>query len=179
MNSSTGSGGVVGGRSWWSAEAVVEGDGGGKCEEACCDSGGEAVQGSGAVAFEGEQVFAGVEDRLDSLSDRCEMESFSGLVFAVGADDGGVELGGGAFEFASGVALVAEHVEVSGSRAAVEQGEAGVAFGGLGRGESERAWGAVEREQAVQPEAPEVAAVAFGVAVVGRGGGAAAPWLLD
>ena len=51
----------------------------------------EAGEGSGAVAFEGEQVFAGPEDRFDPLADRGEVRSLSGLVFAAGADDRGVE----------------------------------------------------------------------------------------
>lgn len=37
-----------------SAESVVEADGGGEGEEACADAGAEAVEGAGAVAFEGE-----------------------------------------------------------------------------------------------------------------------------
>src|SRR5215510_5254634 len=111
MSSSTGSGCVVGERAWWSAEAVVEGDRGREREEACFDAGAEPVQGSGAVAFEGEQVFAGLEDRFDPLSDRCQVWSFAGLVSASGANDRRVEFGGGVFEFAAGVALVAEDVE--------------------------------------------------------------------
>jgi hypothetical protein len=170
---------VVGVRAWWSAEAVVEGDCGGEREEACADAGGEAVQGWGAVAFEGEQVVAGLEDRLDPLSDRREVQPFSGLAFAARPHDRCVELGGGAFEVAAGVAFVAEHVEVSGSRAALEQREAGVAFGGLGRGESQRAWGAVEGEQPVQAEAPEVAAVTDAGAVIGCVGELAATGRLD
>src|SRR5215475_4938833 len=146
MTSSTGSGRVVGEGAWWAAESVVEGDCGGEGEEAGADAGGEAVQGAGAVAFEGEQVFAGLEDRLDALSDRCEVEPLAGLVFAPWPDDCRVELGGGAFELAAGVAFVAEQVEVSGALAALEQGEADVAFGGLGRGELQGARAAVERE---------------------------------
>ena len=49
------------------------------------------VEGAGAVAFEGEQVFAGPEDRLDPLPDRCEVRAVSGFVFAAGANDRGVE----------------------------------------------------------------------------------------
>ena len=70
MSSSTGSGGVVGERAGWSAEAVVEGDCGGEGEEACPDAGAEAVEGAGAVSFEWEEGFAGLEDRLDPLPDR-------------------------------------------------------------------------------------------------------------
>ena len=135
MSSSTGSGRVVDESAWWSAEAVVERDRGGECKEALADAGAEAVEGSGAVAFEGEQVFAGVEDRFDPLADGREVRPMSGFVFAVGSHDRGVELGGGAFELAPCVAFVAEHEQVPGSLAALQQGEANVAFGGLGRGQ--------------------------------------------
>src|SRR5437899_119951 len=174
MSSSTGSGAVVGEGAWWSAEAVVEADRGGECEEACSDAGGEAVEGAGAVSFQGEEAFAGLEDRFDSLSDRGEVGSAFGFVSAAGPHDRRVELGGELLELAAGVAFVAKHVEVSGAVAALKEGEADVALGRLGRGEHERAWRAVEREQAVQPEAPEVAAVAGAVAVVGGVGEPAA-----
>jgi hypothetical protein len=74
MTCSKGLGGVVDECAWWSAEAVVEADGGGECEEACTDAGAEPVEGAGAVAFEGEPVFAGAEDRLDSLPDRGQVQ---------------------------------------------------------------------------------------------------------
>src|SRR5262245_13861611 len=113
MSSSTGSGRVVGERAWWSAEAVVERDGGREREEACADAGAEAVEGAGAVAFEGEQVFAGLEDRFDPLSEWCEVEPAAGFVSAAWANDRRVELSGGVFELAAYIALVAEHVEVA------------------------------------------------------------------
>ena len=75
MSSSTGSGDVVDECAWWAAEAVVEADRGGECEEARSDAGSEAVEGAGAVAFEGEQVFAGLEDRFDPLADRREVRA--------------------------------------------------------------------------------------------------------
>src|SRR5436305_10909285 len=143
MSSSTGSGCVVGEGAWRPAEAVVEGDGGCECEESHVDAGGEAVEGAGAVAFQGEQAFAGLEDRFDSLPDRGEVRPVAGFVSAAGADDRGVEVGGELLELAAGVAFVAEHVGVSGAVAALQEGEADVAFGCLGRGEYERARGAV------------------------------------
>src|SRR5262249_30180164 len=156
MVSSTGSGRVVGECARRAGEAVVEGDRGREGEEACPDAGAEAVQGAGAVAFEREQVFAGLEDRLDSLSDWREPGPVAGFVFPSWPDDCRVELGGCFLELASGVAFVAERVHVSGSLAALEQGEADLAFGRLGRAELQRPRCAVEREQAVQAEAPEV-----------------------
>src|ERR1700675_2283779 len=95
MSSSTGSGDVVDEGAWWPAEAVVECDCCGEGEEACFDAGCEAVEGAGAVAFEGEDVFAGLEDRFDSLPDRCEVRAAGTFVFAAGPDDRGVRLGGG------------------------------------------------------------------------------------
>src|SRR5436190_3108103 len=179
MSSSTGLGGVVGEGAWWAAEAVVESNCGGECEEADLDAGGEAVEGAGAVAFEGEEVFAGLEDRLDPLADRCQVWSAGGLVFAPRSDDGGVEPAGRGFELLAGVAFVADHAERAGALAAGEQCQADVALGGLRRGEHQRARGAVEREQAVQAEAPEVAAVAGAVAEVGGVCELAAPGRLD
>ena len=63
------------------AEFVVEG---GEAEEALEDAFFDAVEGSGAVAFEREEVFAGPEDRLDPLPDRREVGSGSGFVLASG-----------------------------------------------------------------------------------------------
>src|SRR3954447_17598910 len=94
MSSSTGSGGVGGECAWWSAEAVVEADRGGEREEAAADAGAEAVEAAGAVAFECEQVFAGLEDRFDSLPDRRQVGAAAGLVVAAWADHRCVQLGG-------------------------------------------------------------------------------------
>src|SRR5271154_2601744 len=135
MTCSTVLGGVVDECAWWAAESVVEADRGGECEEACVDAGSESVEGAGAVAFEGEEVFAGAEDRFDSLPDRGEMELFSGFVFAAWAGDPGFEVGGGGFELAAGVALVAEHREWAVAFAASDQSECDLAFGGLWGGE--------------------------------------------
>jgi hypothetical protein len=179
MSSSTGSGDVVDEGACWPAEAVVEGDCCGEGKEACADAGCEAMEGAGAVAFEGEEVFAGLEDRFDPLPDRRDLWPFARFGFAFWPDDRGVEQGGGPFELAAGLAEVADHEEVALSLAAFEQRQADVAFGRFRRGEDERTQGAVQREQAVQPEAPEVAAVACAVAVVGRVGELAAPGRFD
>src|SRR5579863_9789046 len=69
------------------AGVVVEPDAGGEGEEFGRDSGSEAVQGAGVVAFEPESVFERPEDRLDALTDRRQMRSLAGLVFAVGSED--------------------------------------------------------------------------------------------
>src|SRR5258705_5415912 len=179
MSSSTGSGDVVDQAAGWAAESVVEGDCGCEGEDSCADAGSEAVEGAGAVAFEGEDVFAGLEDRFDPLPDWGEVGAARGFVFAVWPDDRRVELGGGVFELAAGVAFVADHEQVAVSLAALEQGQADVAFGSFRRGQDQRARGAIEGEQAVQAEAPEVAAVACAVAVVGGVSKLAAPSRFD
>src|SRR5215210_4972541 len=174
MSCSTRLGAVADERAAGAAELVVERDAGGECQEALADAGSEAVQGAGAVAFEGQEVFERPEDRLDALSNRGEVWAAAGLVFAARADDDRVaveHLGG---EVAAGIALVADHDQRSGALAAVDEIQADIAFVDLGAGECDRAWGAIEREQPVQPEAPKEAAVAAAVPVVGGVGELAA-----
>src|SRR5215212_1840736 len=160
MSDSAGLGGVGRERAAGAAESVVERDGGGEREEALTEADSEAVEGAGAVAFEAEQVLAGPEDALDALADRGQVRSVAGLVLAGWADDVGVERLNGRGELAADLALVVDHDLAAGAAAAGEHFVGDVAFVALGRRERERAWRAVEREQAVQPEAPEVAAVA-------------------
>src|SRR5271165_1308997 len=108
MIDSTRSGDIVDECAARAAEFVVEGDACGEAEEALEDAFFDAVEGACAVAFEGEQVFAGPEDRLDPLPDRCEMGSLPGLVFAAGPHDRRVKVADSLCERAAGVALVAE-----------------------------------------------------------------------
>src|SRR3990172_2966420 len=100
------------------AEFVVEADAGGEAEEPLQDAFFDPWEGAAAVAFQGEQVFAGPEDRLDALADRREMKSRPGFVFAAGTDDCGVEFADGLGEFAAGVALVAQERLAPGAFAA-------------------------------------------------------------
>ena len=132
MSSSTVSDGVVDEGAWWAAESVVECDCGGEGEEAACDAGSEAVEAAGSMLFEGEEVFAGLEDRFDPLADRRQMRPLSGFVFAAGPADGGVEVGGGVFELAAGVALVTDDGEVVGIVTAIYNPTAQRFFVGLG-----------------------------------------------
>ena len=117
------------------AELVVEGDAGGEAAEAGQDAFSEAGEGAGAVAFEGEQVFAGPEDRFDALADRCEMRALPGFVFAAGSDDRGVALADAGGELAAGVALVAEQRLAALALAALQQSEPDVTLIDLGRRE--------------------------------------------
>src|SRR5215210_5835393 len=126
MSSSTWLGAVVGQRAAGAAEVVVERDAGGECEQALADAGSEAVQGAGAVAFEGEEVFAGPEDALDALADRGQVRPGAGFVFAARADDQRLAVEHGGVEVAAGVALVADDDQRSGAGQAVEEIQADI-----------------------------------------------------
>ena len=71
---------------------VVEGDRGGEAAEAC----------------EGEEVFAGPEDRFDGLADGREMGPGSAFVLAARGHGRGVPFGDLGREAVAGVAAVAE-----------------------------------------------------------------------
>jgi len=101
-------GAVVDERAAGATEFVVERNRRGEADEALQDAFSEPGEGSCAVAFEGEEVFAGPEDRLDPLADRREVGPVAGLVFAAGAHDRRVALADRLFELAAGVAFVAE-----------------------------------------------------------------------
>jgi hypothetical protein len=70
MSSATGSGGVAGEGAAGTAESVVEGDCGCERHEACGEPDAEVLEGAGAVAFEGEDVFGSPVDRFDTLADQ-------------------------------------------------------------------------------------------------------------
>src|SRR6516164_313714 len=108
-NSAVGLAGEVGEGSCGAAELVVEPDAGGEGEEFAGDSGADAVQGAGVVAFEAEAVFERPEDRLDVLADRRQLSSSAGFVFAVGAQQQrAVALVDGGGELTADVALVGD-----------------------------------------------------------------------
>src|SRR5580704_10011931 len=144
MIDSTHSGDVVDECAAGSAELVVEADGGCEGEEALEDAFSEAWEAAGAVAFEGEEVFAGPEDGFDPLPDWGEVKAVAGgFVFASRPDDGRVALADGGGEVAAGVALVADDRFAACALAAVEQFESDVAFVAFGGAERERPGGAV------------------------------------
>src|SRR5215212_5165760 len=162
MIDATRSGGVVDEGAAGAAELVVEADAGGEREQACGDAGAEVAWGAGAVAFEAEQVFAGVEDRFDPLPDWCEVGAAAGFVAAGGAHDGGAERGDGFGELAAGVALVADD-RLAAAQAARAQRQRDLALGPVGGDQRGRSRRAVERAE--QADAPEPARVAARVAV--------------
>ncbi len=105
------------------SELVVECDRCCEAAESCEDSFSEALEGAGAVSFEGEEVFAGPEDRLDPLADRREVRAVAGFVAAAGAQDRGIELLDSGEEFAASVVLIADHDLTAATLGAVQEGE--------------------------------------------------------
>src|SRR5215213_1155121 len=67
------------------AELPVEPDRGGQGGQPLGDAGPQAVDGVGAVAFQAELVFEGVEDRLDPLADPAQVAEPVRLITAVRA----------------------------------------------------------------------------------------------
>src|SRR5450830_611486 len=120
----TASGGVVDKRSARTPQPVVEADAGGEAEEARQDALAQPGHGARPVAFQGEQVLAGPEDRLDALADGGQLRAAAGFVLARRPDDRGAQLGHPGRELTPGVALVAEQGLAARPLAAGEQLEA-------------------------------------------------------
>src|SRR5919109_5318748 len=157
------------------AELVVEHDGGGERGEAGAQADAKVGEGSGAVALEGEDVLAGLEDRFNPLADRGQVRSAALLVLAAGAHDPRLQLGEFGLEVLAAEVLVADQDQrLTGlTPAAGDQLQADELLVDLRGGQRQRPWGAVGGEQGVQTEPEEVAAVAGAVALGGggRGGG--------
>src|SRR5438046_1161388 len=105
MTNSTGSGKERDQGAGRSPEPPVDVDPRGERQHPGGDPGPQAIDRARPVALEGEQVLAGLEDRLDPLSDRGEVGAAAGLVAAPkqrSADPGDLGL-----EVVAGVALVA------------------------------------------------------------------------
>src|ERR1017187_5207427 len=166
MIDSTESRAVVDERTTGAGELVVECDGGGEAEEALQDALSEPGKSPCAVAFEGEDVLARPEDRLDALADRREVWASSGLVFAPGPDYGGVHVVGYGGEPRSGVALVADQSHSALAAGAGEQLQGHLALIAFGRCHGEGPRGAVWGKDRVQAEAPEEPAVAGAIPIV-------------
>src|SRR5215210_4132307 len=77
--------GEVGDGAGRAVEPVVEVDAGGEREQSLGDACAQVSQRAGAVAFEAEEVFAGPEDRLDSLADWGQARAAVGFVLAGGS----------------------------------------------------------------------------------------------
>src|SRR5665811_1932413 len=98
----TPSGAVVDKGTTRAPEPVVEADAGRQAEEARQDALTQAGHGTGPVAFQGEQVLAGPEDRLDALADGGQVRPAAGLVLARRPYDRGAQLGHGGRELTPG-----------------------------------------------------------------------------
>src|SRR6516225_9049544 len=83
-------------------------DAGGEGEDALADACPDSFWAVAAVQFERELALGGVDDRLDPLADAAELAEPGLLVFAVGADEHGVQRGNGLLEFAAGESFVAD-----------------------------------------------------------------------
>src|SRR5450759_1064103 len=169
MSSATALRGVAGEGSAGAAEVVVECYAGGECCEAAGEADAEVIQGAGAVTLEREDVLAGPEDRLDALADRREVRATAGLVLAPGTHDPRVEVGEFGFEVLATEVLIADHDQhLAGcSLTASDHLQAHQLLVDLRRGQHQCSGGAIQREQGVQPETPEVTAVTGAIAVVG------------
>src|SRR5947199_2901195 len=169
MSSATGLGRVGGEAAGWAAKLVVEHHGCGERREPRAQADAEVGERAGAVAFEREDVLAGLKDRFDSLADWRQVRSPALLVFASGPHDRRVQLGELGLEVLATEVLVADQDQRL-TRLALATGEhlqADELLVDLGGGQRERPRGAVGGEQGVQAEPEEVAAVAGAVAVVG------------
>src|SRR5213596_934745 len=101
-------GGVVDDRAAGSAELVVEADACGEREQPGRDPGEEVAWCARPVRFEREQVLAGVEDRLDALTDGCEVDAVIGLAATRWTDDARSQSGECRCELVAGIAFVAD-----------------------------------------------------------------------
>ncbi len=143
---------------------------GGEGEQALGDAGDQAGHGVGAVSFERELAFDGVEDRFDPIGGcRRGCRSGRGSSFRSGRRKIAPSSRHQRFELFAGEAFVGDH----GVAVEFDAGEhlgGDLAFGGVGGRELERDRHAVGGAEQVEPEAPEVAAVACAVAIGGVAG---------
>ena len=89
----------------------------------------------GPVAFEGEDVLAGPEDRLDALADGRQVRTLSGLVLAAGPHHAPVKVLGRPGDFSAGVSLVVKERLPAPAPAAGKEGKAHLLLISLGRGD--------------------------------------------
>src|SRR5680860_186375 len=167
MSDSTRSGHVGHERAARAPELVVEPDTCRQAEKTLGDTLTQPLERAGAVTLQGEQVLAGPEDRLDALADQGQVRSAAGLIAPRRSHDRGPQSIDGVREGAPGIALVAHEDPPLTALEARDELPPDLALIALGAAERERPRGAVGGEDGVQPKAPEVAAVAGAVAVVG------------
>src|ERR1700688_4375879 len=150
-------------------EQPVVPDAGGEGEHALADACPDAVGDVPAVLLEGELALGGVVDRLDPLAHTAEFAEPWLLAFAVRADECGVQGGNGFLELSASEALVGddglaalEHPLLAG---AFEHRGSDLALSLVRGREGEVDGHPVRCAQQVQPQTPEVAAVAGAIPV--------------
>jgi hypothetical protein len=90
------------------AELPVPPDASGQGQQPLGDADPDALDGMGAVAFQTELVFEGVEDRLDPLANAAQVAEPPRLISPVGADQPRLQLGDQLGEGAAGQAFVGQ-----------------------------------------------------------------------
>jgi hypothetical protein len=153
----------------WLADVVVVDESGGDGEQPERDTDADSCDGAAAVAFERELALAGPEHGLDPLADGTERAGAAIFITAVGAQKAGAEAGQMLLELLAGEALVGDY-GVALQRDAFEHLGRDLAFRDVGWRQLEGDRHAVGCAQQIEPEAPEVAAVAAAEAVGGRAG---------
>jgi len=148
------------------AQLVVEADACSQAEKALQYALVETGQGACSVAFQGEDVLAGVENGFDPLAKRSKMRTFSGLVPTLGPNHGSLQVLGGRGELPARVPLVGKEDLPSFALAHAEEFESHLPFVPFGRAKHIGPRSAIACKHAVQAHAPEVAGVTRTVAVV-------------
>jgi hypothetical protein len=154
-------------------QLVVEADTGGQAEKALQYTFFEAREGAGSMAFQGEEVLAGVEDGLDALAEWSEMRTFSGLIPTLRTDHGSFKVLDSRGELFARIALVAQEDLPSRAPAVVKEFQTDLAFVPFGRAKRKGAGSTVCGEDGMQAHPPEVAGMAGAIPVVtdvGQGG---------
>src|SRR5580658_9475645 len=108
MTCATGLCGVGHERAAGATELMVEHHGSGERGEPGAQADTEVGEGACTVAFEGEDVLRGPEDRFDSLADWGEMRAAAGFVLASGSHDCRVQVGELGLEVLAAEVLVAD-----------------------------------------------------------------------
>jgi len=147
-------------------QLVVEADAGGQTHKALQNPFLEAFESASSVTLQGEDVFAGPEDRFDALPDGSQMRTFSRLVFALGSGHRSLQVLDRSGELPARVPFVAQEGFVSLPSAASKEFQPDLPLIPFGRAIGKGSRSPICREDGVQPDAPEVAGVACTISVV-------------
>jgi len=148
------------------AQLVIEADAGGQAQKALQYALFESRKGSGSVAFQRKDVFAGPENGLDALADGSEMQPLADLVLALGPDVNSPKIHDCGAELLACISLVGQQGFPATAPAAPEKLQSHLTFIALGRGKAKRSGSAVGGEDGMQAYSPEVAGMTGAVSVV-------------